>query len=391
MRGQSSEPSRDAYEFVIIGCGIAGASLAHALAVRGARDVLVLEREATPAEHASGRSAAVHHEGALEPTWRRLKALSTPFLREPPPGFTETPLVRRAGVVWASGGQAWADTVAAAPAIRAEGIEFELLSAKETAARYPVLVATEFSGAASTPGSGRLDVHALLSGYLGVARRAGVEVACGQEVTGLLVESGRCVGVALAGGAVRARWVVNAAGAWAGALGALAGATPCGLTPRRRTAAITPVPRALQEAALDPRGWPMLGSDLHDVYFLPESGGILMSPMDETPVEPHDAQADDGALASGVERLRALAPRMVPDTVRRKWAGLRTFAPDRLPVVGEDPLRPGFFWCAGQGGNGIETSPALAAVAADLLMGRAPESIDPSPLPMSPARFLRRA
>jgi len=126
-------------------------------------------------------------------------------------------------------------------------------------------------------------------------------------------------------------------------------------------------------------------SDDDHLYFAPESGGLLLSPMDEEPMEPCDARPDDEVIAQGLARLAGLAPSLVPQTLRRKWSGLRTFAPDRVPVVGEDPRVRGFFWLAGQGGCGIETSGALGPVAADLLVAGKTERFDARAL--SPARF----
>jgi D-arginine dehydrogenase len=218
-------------------------------------------------------------------------------------------------------------------------------------------------GALLLPEDGHLDVHALLQGYLRRLTRAGGEVRCGTEVCEVLRERGRCVGVGTPGGPLRARWVVNAAGAWAGVLGQLAGATPITFQPRRRTIVTFAAP-----AAHEVGRWPMVASEAHKAYFKPESGGLLTSPMDETPSPPCDAHPADEDVARAMEKLGRLAPTLVPQALRRKWAGLRTFAPDEVPVVGEDPRVPGFFWLAGQGGSGIETSPVLGALAADLLL-----------------------
>jgi glycine/D-amino acid oxidase-like deaminating enzyme len=184
--------------------------------------------------------------------------------------------------------------------------------------------------------------------------------------------------VVTAEGEIHARWVVNAAGAWAGKLAALAGAAPIALVPHRRTIVTFAAP-------VDVRGWPMVHSDDDRLYFAPESGGLLLSPMDEDPMEPCDARPDDEVIARGFARLAGLAPSLVPQTLRRKWSGLRTFAPDRVPVVGEDPRVRGFFWLAGQGGCGIETSGALGPIAADLLVEGTTERFDARAL--SPARF----
>jgi len=148
--------------------------------------------------------------------------------------------------------------------------------------------------------------------------------------------------------------------------------------PHRRTIVVFDVP-------LDVRAWPLVASDENRLYFAPESGGLKLSPMDEEPIEACDPVPDDVAVASGFERLAALAPSLVPRAVRRRWAGLRTFAPDRVPVVGEDPRLRGFFWLAGQGGCGIETSPMLGAIAADLIVDGTTARFDAARL--APSRF----
>src|SRR5439155_29360 len=179
----------------------------------------------------------------------------------------------------------------------------------------------------------------------------------GVEVRGVRVEHGRATAVVTADGEIAGRWVVNAAGAWAGTVAALAGALPIPLVPHRRTIVVFDVP-------FDARAWPMVASDADQLYFAPESGGLKLSPMDEEPMEACDPQADDVAVARGFERLARLAPALVPHALRRKWAGLRTFAPDRVPVVGEDPRVRGFFWLAGQGGCGLGTGPLTAEAVA---------------------------
>jgi D-arginine dehydrogenase len=201
-------------------------------------------------------------------------------------------------------------------------------------------------------------------------------------VTRLLVEKGRCAGVVTPGGEIRSRWVVNAAGAWAGRLARQVGAAPIPMTPLRRCAVTFSPP-----AGVDTTRWPMVASEDLKVYFKPDAGRLLMSPMDEAVSEPCDARPDDLTIAEGMERLRELAPAIVPQALKSKWAGLRTFCPDRLPVVGPDPFLPGFFWHAGQGGSGIETSPELGRVAVDLLLDGASKGFDAGPL--DPARLAR--
>jgi D-arginine dehydrogenase len=367
------------FDVIIIGGGIAGASLAYFLAERGVTDVLLLEREEQPGHHATGRSAATLAELDPVPAVQQLKALGARFLREPPPGFAAQPLLRASGVLGLLDAPLWDLIGEAAPSVREAGIRVELLSRAETIERLPALAGT-FSGAVWLPDSGRIDVHELLSGYLRHARARGLTQRCGMTVEGVRVEGGRCTGVRTTAGELRARWVVDAAGAWAGSLARTAGATPIALVPHRRT--IVTFDIADQPGLAD---WPMVQSFAEQLYFAPESGGMLASPMDEDPVEPCDARPSELRIAEAMERLGRVAPRLVPRAIRRAWAGLRTFAPDRIPVVGEDCRLSGFFWLAGQGGSGIETSPALGAIAADLLVDGATRRFDAGAL--APARF----
>jgi D-arginine dehydrogenase len=371
---------RDRFEVVIVGSGIAGASLACFLAERGVADVLLLEREPQAGYHATGRSAAVLAELDPHPILQQLKILGAGFLRNPPAGFAETPLLDPSGILLLFREPLWSALREVAGLFREQGIGLRLLSPVEAAARVPVLGTDRLDGAVLLPEDGHIDVHGLLSAYLRHARRRGVEHRLGVEVRGVRVERGRCAGVRTDAGEVRARWVVNAAGAWAGEIARLAGATPIALVPHRRTIVTFAAPEGVE-----PRGWPFVVSEADRLYFAPESGGLLLSPMDEEPTEPCDARPDERVIAEAMERLGRLAPRLVPRALRRRWAGLRTFAPDRAPVVGEDPRVPGFFWLAGQGGAGIETSPALGQIAADLIACGRTERFDATLL--APARF----
>ena len=363
---------------VIVGGGIAGASLAYFLAERGVTDVLLLEREAQPGHHATGRSAAVLAELDANPTLQRLKVLSAAFLRNPPAGFSESRLLEPAGVMALFREPAWSAFRQAVPLIVDGGTRVDLLSPADAVARVPVLLPERFDGAALVPDDGHIDVHGLLWGYLGHARRRGVAQRFGVEVRAVRVEDGRATGVVTDAGTVAARWVVDAAGAWAGRVATLAGASAIPLVPHRRTIVVFDVP-------VDARTWPMVGSDADRLYFAPESGGLKLSPMDEEPMEPCDPQPDERVIAEGLARLGTLAPAIVPRTLRRRWSGLRTFSPDRVHVVGEDPHVRGFFWLAGQGGCGIETSPIIGQIAADLLVDGKTGRFDATLL--APSRF----
>jgi D-arginine dehydrogenase len=371
---------RSQFDLIVVGCGIAGASLAYFLGERGVSDVLVLEREEQPGYHATGRSAAVLLEIDAIPSAHALKRLAAPFLREPPPGFAEQPLLEANGILGLFQGPAWGLVERAVSGIAAAGVAIEALSPSAILERIPVLNPSLFDGGVLFPESGHIDVHELLSSYLRHARRRGAELRTDVKVEGIAVERGRCVGVVTPAGEIRARRVVNAAGAWAGEIAKLAGAAAIPMRPLRRTAITFAAPEGVEGG-----DWPMVGNESHGLYFAPEAGGFLASPMDEEPSPPCDARPDDLGVALAVDRLEKQAPSLVPRTLRRKWAGLRTFSPDRGFVVGEDPLVKGFFWLAGQGGCGIETSPAVGRVAADLIVDGHTELVDPALL--GPARF----
>jgi D-arginine dehydrogenase len=373
-------PERKQFEVIIIGGGIAGASLAYFLAERGMTEVVLLEREAQPGYHTTGRSAASLVEWDPIPALQELKLQSAPFLRHPPSGFAEQPVLHPSGILATFQEPVWSAAQQVAPLLAERGVQIELLSPSAVVERVPVLSPAHVDGGILLPEDGHLDVHELLWSYLRQARRRGVETRWGVEVTAIRTEGRQCRSVVTSAGELATRWVVNAAGAWAGTVASMASATPIPITPRRRTIITFAAPDGL-----DVGRWPLVDDEAHRLYFKPESGGLLASPMDEEPLPPCDARPDDLVIAETIERLRYLAPRLVPKALRRTWAGLRTFTPDRVLAVGADPLVRGFFWLAGQGGCGIETSPAVGRIATDLLLDGRTDRFDAALL--DPARF----
>jgi D-arginine dehydrogenase len=370
------------YDVIIIGGGIAGASLASFLADHGIGDVLILERESQLAVHSTGRSAASISAFDGNDVVLDLKILGSRFWRNPPTGlFADAPL-NPLGVLSLFAAEGFAALEERETELRARGLEFDLLSAAACREKMPVLEAAGLAGGLFIGHDGRLDVHGILQGYLRHARAAGAELVLGAEVSGILREGPRVVGVRLPQGDVRAELVVNAAGAWAGRIGAMAEASPIQFQPKRRTLFTFPGP-----PDTDFRDWPMVWSDPHDVYFLPEAGELMLSPMDQVPMQPCDPNPDEETIAAAIERLRELAPSLVPRTIRSRWSGLRTFAPDDAHVIGNDPQRPGFFWLAGQGGAGIETSPAYARIGAELIASGSTSCFDAARL--APERFAK--
>lgn len=368
------------FEVIIIGCGIAGASLAYFLAARGMRDILILEREDQPGYHATGRSAAALVELDLVPSILHLKLLGGRFLRDPPPGFSENPLLEESGILITFQGPLWKQVSEMVPDLRQSGVVVDLLSQEETVSMIPVLLPENFDGAVLLPEDGHIDVNELLWSYLRHAKRRGAQLRCEEEALGIRTDHGRCSGVITSAGEYGSRWVINAAGAWGGKIRGLAGPSPVKLTPYRRTIITFAAPEGLPV-----KKWPHVGDVSNELYFSPESAGLMASPMDEDPMEPCDVRPDELVVAQTIERLKQLTPRLVPKSISHKWAGLRTFAPDQAMVVGEDPVVKGFFWLSGQGGAGIETSSAVGQIASDLILDGRTKLIDAQVI--SPARF----
>ena len=371
---------KSAFDAIIIGCGIAGASLAYFLAEQGMRDILILEREEHPGYHATGRSAAVLVEFDLVPSVQQLKILGAQFLRNPPEEFSENPLLQPSGILVMVKGALWELAQQMVPGLRQEGVVLDLLSQEEAFSIVPVVSPVNFDGALLFPEDGHIDVHELLWSYLRNARRRGAALHCGEEVKGLKVGQGRCEGVITSAGEYHSTWVIDAAGAWAGKIRECAGPYSVRLTPYRRTIITFAAPEGMEVKA-----WPLATDLSHELYFSPESGGLLASPMDAEPMEPCDARPDDLVVAETIERLKRLTPRLVPKSIIRKWAGLRTFAADQAMVIGEDPALKGFFWLSGQGGAGIETSAAVGQIASDLILEGRTALMDVKTI--SPGRF----
>ena len=369
-----------AADILIIGAGIAGASAAAELA-RTHRVVLV-EGETAPGYHSTGRSAAVFSESYGNRVVRALTRASRDFFHDPPAGFSPYPLLKhRSWLHVASGNQA----AALKQFLATEDIATRArrISAQEALTLSPLLrPQTAAAGGAYEKDAADIDVDALHQGYLRLLRQRRGTVLTSAHVTAIARTAGKWR-VASTAGEFHTDVVINAAGAWADRVAGLAGAAPMRIQPCRRTAALV----ELFEREI-PDAWPVTIDIEEAYYFKPDSGLLLVSPADETPVEPCDVQPEELDVAIAVDRLEK-ATRARVKRVRRTWAGLRSFAPDRSPVIGFDPAAPGFFWLAGQGGYGIQTAPAAAALAAALVRdeARPPELAGFDPAAVSPARF----
>ena len=349
----------EVYDFAVVGGGIAGASAAYELQARGR--TLLLEREKLPGQHTTGRSAAF----LVESYGRRVVKLLTRggrgFLEAPPDGFVPHPILKPCPSLWI----ARADQVEVLARQTREGVEAGVslreVSPDEARRLCPVLREGYVAAAVIEAGGQSIDVAGLLDGYLRGFRARGGTIVTRAEVTGLAAR-GKSWEIECRAGAYRAGVVVNAAGAWAEELAALAGAPPIGLRPLRRTA-ITFAP----PTGVDIRGWPCVIDADEEFYLKPEGTQLLASPCDETPSEPCDATPDDVGIALAAERVMR-ATDLAVRHINRSWAGLRSFVADRGPVIGMEPQRPGFFWLVGQGGFGIMTSSSAARVAACLIV-----------------------
>jgi D-arginine dehydrogenase len=347
-------------DFIVIGGGIAAASVGYWLAPHGR--VVLLERESQPGYHSTGRSAALFMESYGTPQVRALTMASRAFLSEPPEGFTEHPLLSpRGAMMVASLGQ---DEGLAEhwDILRAMTPRAQLLDAAGTCELVPVLRKEKLLGAVLEPDAADMDVHSIHQGYLRGVRRAGGKLVCNAEVTALSRNDG-VWNVQAGGQTYQAPVVLNAAGAWADTIATLAGVPRIGLQPKRRSAFIFTPPEGIASAH-----WPMAASVAEDWYFKPDAGMLLGSPANADPVDPQDIQPEEMDIALAIHRIEE----MTTLTIRRPtriWAGLRSFVEDGDLVGGFDPDVPGFFWVAAQGGYGIQTSAAMGETCAALARG----------------------
>lgn len=350
-------------DFAIVGAGIAGASLGWELATRGS--VLLLEREGLPGYHTTGRSAALFLETYGTPAIRAMTRASRSFLQTPPAGFCESAILSPRGVVYIAGPDQMELLDATEAELRPHAPGLERLSADALAARLPFLRRDALGGGLQEAGAADIDVHSLHQGYLrGLRQRGGVlrtdaEVMAAKRSDGLW-------DITLADGShVQARTLINAAGAWADVLGEMAGAAPIGLTPCRRTAFTFPAPDGLDLARM-----PAIIAVDESFYIKPDARQLLGSPANADPMHPHDVAPEEIDVATGIFHIE----QMTHFSIRRPshtWAGLRSFVPDGEMVIGWDGAVDGLFWLAAQGGYGIQSAPAYALLARNLLLGEA--------------------
>ncbi len=370
------------FDFVIVGAGMAGASTAFFLADRGR--VLVLEMEDQPGYHTTGRSAAVYSEAYGNASIRGLTTGGRPFFTAPPEGFTDHPILGPRGLIFIGrADQRESLEKAAAEASQLVDNVREITTA-EALERLPVLNPDYVAGGVIEPDAMDIDVNALHQGFMRGARAKGAEFVNNAEVTALTrngagweVTSRECT--------VRAGVVVSASGAWADRVADMAGAKRVELVPKRRTAILFDAPDGM-----DTSDWSLCVDADEEFYIKPESGAVMGSPADETPMEPCDVQPDELDVAIAVDRIQN-ATTLDIRRITRSWAGLRSFVADKTPVVGFDPGVEKFFWLAGQGGYGIQTAPSLGRVSAALACGEGIpadlEDLGVTAAALSPGRF----
>ena len=352
----------DTFEFdiVVIGAGMAGATAAAHLSAH--RKVALIEAEAAAGSHTTGRSAALWVQNYGPPDVRQLSRLSRTFFERPPPAFAEVPLMRHRLVLMLATSAQLGDLDAAL----AEGTGLHRVSAAEAGAMVPALRPGYAAAAAVEDDAFDMDVAAILQGFLRMLRANGGVLALRNRAGRIERQGGLWAVETVNGSVFRAPVVVNTAGAWGDEVAAIAGVAPLGLSPCRRTAAI------INPEPFDVVDWPMVIDIQERWYARPEARTRLMvSPADQTPMHPHDVQPDELDIALGIDRMQQALDIEVR-RIEHAWAGLRTFTRDGSLAFGWDAAAEGFFWAVGQGGYGIQTSPAAGRLVADLVLGRDP-------------------
>jgi D-arginine dehydrogenase len=368
------------FDIIVVGAGIAGVSIAAHLAEN--KKVLILEMEERPAYHTTGRSAASYEPNYGPPPMLAFTRASHGFFVSPPAGFADSSLLTpRASLFFEAEGQR-----AHTERLLTLGEGLKELSEADARKVFPLLREGYAKRSFLDPHTGDLDVDLLHRGYLRMFKARNGVIVVNAEVRAITREDGLWQ-IGTPQGIFTSSIVVNAAGAWGDVLAERAGVKPIRLVPKRRSIGIIPAPDAPGFET-----WPMVTDVGETWYAKPQSGKMIVSSADATPVDPHDAYADDMAIAEGIERLMNAAT-MEVTRLEYSWGGLRTFTPDGSPAIGFDPSTEGFFWLAGQGGYGIQSAPALSRAAAALVLREAiPGDVLNAGLKLkdiAPARFSR--
>ena len=363
------------YDVIVIGAGIAGTGCAAML--DPTMSVLVLEREPQCGYHSTGRSAAIFIPSYGGPEIRELTRMSENYLATAPDDPEhDTYLEKRGELILAT-----AEEDATLSQLVQDAPTLNEITIAEALQWVPILNPKPIHRVAADYSARDIDVDLLLQAWRKMLTRNNGKIATGQEVTAISYAE-EIWTVQTQESVYQAPIVINATGGWADQTAQLAKVSKVGLTPCRRSAALINAP-----SGHSVKQWPAFAAASETWYAKPVGGKLMVSPADEDPVEPHDAFAEDITLAEGIDRYEKAVTQPVTH-IEHSWAGLRTFAPDRVPVVGYDSAAPGFFWLAGQGGYGIQTSPALSKLAADLVADNSTDTDQQSLIvALSPKRF----
>lgn len=360
-------------DILIIGGGIAGVSAGALLAEHA--QVHLIEAENQLGTHSTGRSAAMYITSYGPPVVQAMTKLAGPAFHDYQE-ITDTPLLSPRGELIT----AREDELHLLNELIAANDVVARLDVEEARRIVPILDESRIVAAGYEADAADIDVDALFQGYIRMFKARGGEISTGCR-SSKITKAGDSWRVEAENGSIfEAPLIINAAGAWADVVAEMAGLRPRGIQPKRRSAVLIPPPHGH-----DISTWPLVASAKEEWYCRPNAGLLMVSPADQDPVPPHDVWPDDMVLAEGIHRFESDTTAKVT-RVEHSWAGLRSFAPDGNPVIGFDDEEEGFFWLAGQGGYGIQTSPSNAMLTADLCLGRKPQPDADIIASLSPAR-----
>ena len=361
-------------DYIIIGAGFAGASTAYHLTRRGMTDILLLEQEAIPGFHSSGRNAAMIRQCVSDPALTELARDGAAFLSNFPSDWPVPVQFKRNGSLLLGSGEGWEKLKRDAETGRRLAIGVELWTPEQAKRHVPVLEEAEFDGAVWCATDGIIDIHALLSGYLKAAADRGARIRYGLTVSAIQPVGSDGFEVTAGNDIIRARTVINATGAWVNTIARMAGAAELPLHPCRRHLFVSPL------LSWADAGWPFVWDVRHDIYFRPEGQGLLLCACDQVELSPGDPPVDGSVQELLAEKIQRYIPGLCSVAISKRWAGFRTLSGDGRFVIGWDPKIKNFFWVAGLGGHGVTTSAAVGALAADILVGgreKEPEAFSP--------------
>ena len=365
-------------ECVIIGAGFAGAATAYHLARRGVADVILLEQEAIPGFHSSGRNAAMIRQCVSEPALFDLTRDGAAFLRNLPGDWPDPVQFKQSGSLLLGSADGWKKLQKEAEIGRSLGVEVELWTTTQARQHVAALQDAQFDGAVWCATDGVVDIHGLLSGYLKYATAHGSKVHFGADVFAIRRTAHGVFELRTKNQMVTTPILINASGAWANVVAQMAGASALPLRPYRRHLFTSP-PLTWVDSH-----WPFVWDVTHDIYFRPEGEGLLLCACDQQQLAPGDPPLDPTIGEVLAEKIQRYMPALEGVSIHKYWAGFRTISSDGRFVIGWDPHIEGFFWVAGLGGHGVTTSSAVGALAADLIIAGAEKRAEA----FSPARFI---